>query len=176
MRCDGQIGELDAPRRLQESLRISAATVAIQWQIARIASVATRDGTLTNGCCRCCQSAVIQSDPVVEVEFDRERERPPRQNSGPHRALDSTENVHTESLDWRGGRAVDCTGLENRSGRKPTQGSNPCLSAHDARGQPNGLAPFMLRESPDCRFWFAAWHRAFIIVGVHARRAIDRGG
>ena len=29
----------------------------------------------------------------------------------------------------RGGRAAECTGLENRSLRKGTQGSNPCLSA-----------------------------------------------
>ena len=29
----------------------------------------------------------------------------------------------------RGGRAADCTGLENRSTREGTQGSNPCLSA-----------------------------------------------
>jgi hypothetical protein len=29
----------------------------------------------------------------------------------------------------RGGRVVDCTGLENRSRGNPTQGSNPCLSA-----------------------------------------------
>jgi hypothetical protein len=29
----------------------------------------------------------------------------------------------------RDGRAADCTGLENRSTRKGTQGSNPCLSA-----------------------------------------------
>lgn len=29
----------------------------------------------------------------------------------------------------RGGRAADCTGLENRSVSKDTQGSNPCLSA-----------------------------------------------
>lgn len=30
---------------------------------------------------------------------------------------------------WRDGRAAECTGLENRSTRKGTQGSNPCLSA-----------------------------------------------
>jgi hypothetical protein len=30
----------------------------------------------------------------------------------------------------RGGRAVECTGLENRRGVKPTQGSNPCPSAN----------------------------------------------
>ena len=29
----------------------------------------------------------------------------------------------------RGGRAVECTGLENRRGFIPTQGSNPCPSA-----------------------------------------------
>ena len=33
---------------------------------------------------------------------------------------------------WRGGRVVDCTGLENRSLRKGTQGSNPCLSVSEA--------------------------------------------
>ncbi len=32
-------------------------------------------------------------------------------------------------LTWRDGRAVECTGLENRQGVKPFQGSNPCLSA-----------------------------------------------
>ena len=30
----------------------------------------------------------------------------------------------------RDGRAVECTGLENRRARKGTQGSNPCLSAY----------------------------------------------
>jgi hypothetical protein len=32
-------------------------------------------------------------------------------------------------LEWRGGRAVDCTGLENRRLRKRLVGSNPTLSA-----------------------------------------------
>ena len=30
---------------------------------------------------------------------------------------------------WRGGRAVECTGLENRQGCEPFVGSNPTLSA-----------------------------------------------
>ena len=34
-----------------------------------------------------------------------------------------------ESYDWRGGRVVDCTGLENRSAGNRAEGSNPSLSA-----------------------------------------------
>jgi hypothetical protein len=37
--------------------------------------------------------------------------------------------VKEEYTYWRGGRAVECTGLENQRGVKPSQGSNPCLSA-----------------------------------------------
>ncbi len=34
---------------------------------------------------------------------------------------------------WRGGRAVECGGLENRFARKGNGGSNPSLSANAAR-------------------------------------------
>jgi hypothetical protein len=34
-----------------------------------------------------------------------------------------------KALNRRGGRVVECTGLENRRRFIPTQGSNPCLSA-----------------------------------------------
>jgi hypothetical protein len=37
--------------------------------------------------------------------------------------------VVEESESWRVGRAVDCTGLENRQGRESLGGSNPSLSA-----------------------------------------------
>ncbi len=50
----------------------------------------------------------------------------------------------------RGGRAVDCTGLENRQTRKGLQGSNPCLSAHFAPENPCFpgvfLFPILLRN------------------------------
>ena len=40
----------------------------------------------------------------------------------------------------RGGRAVECGGLENRfTGEPGNQGSNPCLSAMKQRPQPRGL-------------------------------------
>src|SRR5258707_13506518 len=35
---------------------------------------------------------------------------------------------------WRGGRAVECTGLENRRWSNPTVGSNPTLSANRSLG------------------------------------------
>ena len=37
----------------------------------------------------------------------------------------------SEKKFWRGGRVVDCGGLENRG----TRGSNPCLSAINAENQ-----------------------------------------
>ena len=36
---------------------------------------------------------------------------------------------HIQLAFWRGGRVADCTGLENRSGCKPTASSNLALSA-----------------------------------------------
>lgn len=39
-----------------------------------------------------------------------------------------TDNPHCQSL-RRGGRAVDCGGLENRCAGNRTEGSNPSLSA-----------------------------------------------
>src|SRR5579859_8248304 len=41
-----------------------------------------------------------------------------------------TDNPHCQSL-RRGGRAVDCGGLENRCAGNRTEGSNPSLSAND---------------------------------------------
>ena len=38
-------------------------------------------------------------------------------------------NAISERLKRTGGRAVECTGLENRQGCKPFVGSNPTLSA-----------------------------------------------
>src|SRR6266849_5348398 len=39
---------------------------------------------------------------------------------------------------WRGGRAVECTGLENRRWSNPTVGSNPTLSATSPRQAQRG--------------------------------------
>jgi hypothetical protein len=45
----------------------------------------------------------------------------------------------------RGGRAVECTGLENRRWSDPTVGSNPTLSANAITDQPVSLPVFLSR-------------------------------
>ncbi len=61
------------------------------------------------------------------------------------------------SVPRRGGRAVDCTGLENRRGGNSTGGSNPSLSANSGRNKihsrvllrirPSLEPPFILRDA-----------------------------
>jgi hypothetical protein len=52
----------------------------------------------------------------------------------------------------RGGRAADCTGLENRRRGNPSQGSNPCLSASETAGKsPDFSAVFAFLSRPEDR-------------------------
>ena len=49
----------------------------------------------------------------------------------------------------RGGRAVECGGLENRfTGQPGNQGSNPCLSARTDQRPSNGAFSFLARSQP----------------------------
>ena len=47
----------------------------------------------------------------------------------PAAPVDSTHSCPICAVQRRGGRAVECTGLENRQGFAPFVGSNPTLSA-----------------------------------------------
>ncbi len=71
--------------------------------------------------------------------FRRPRALPPRRSRPSSRVRASAAPVGATPI-RRGGRAVDCTGLENRRGLAPTVGSNPTLSAKHAR-QPPRIAP-----------------------------------
>ena len=46
-----------------------------------------------------------------------------------HYINDRQHYIEVKQYNWRGGRAVECVGLENRYTRKGTGGSNPPLSA-----------------------------------------------
>ena len=53
--------------------------------------------------------------------------------------LKSAQYFTTQYLLWKGGRAVECTGLENRSPFTGTVGPNPTLSAIKIEEVINGL-------------------------------------
>ena len=51
-------------------------------------------------------------------------------------------------ISWKGGRVVECTGLENRSTRKGTVGSNPTPSAKNNIGSlPYTKCPYNIKKA-----------------------------
>lgn len=82
--------------------------------------------------------------------------------------------MYNSQLLRRGGRVVDCTGLENRRWFIPTQGSNPCPSATLSTALQH---PIFLSKSLHTQYDKLCLHYLCLVInGVRHARQIGLSG